>query len=258
MSFNEFFENHGYSYDQTSRWAFRYLYVPPVAIITYLCLIFGTKKCMESRRAFDLRGPLVLWNLCLSLFSIVGACSVIPPLVELVATRGFLYGVCNSKAAINSLYSFVGLLFILSKILEFGDTFFIVLRKTPLTFLHWYHHSTVLWYSWYGYATGCTAGHWFGALNFAVHSVMYSYYTLKAMGYRVPSSVAKSITILQLTQFFIGLMILFVGMWALWHGRECGMSASHIKVGLIVYVSYVILFINFFYHRYSLKKAKEQ
>ena len=255
MTLSEILQKH-YSYEETTSWAFRYLYVPPIAIAAYLSFIFGVKKWMEGKEALDLRGPLVLWNLCLTLFSIVGACTLIPPIVQVVATEGFVYGVC--EVSTNPMYSFVGVLFVLSKIVEFGDTFFIVLRKSPLTFLHWYHHITVLWYSWYGFATGCTAGHWFGALNFTVHSVMYFYYMLKALGYRVPSSVAKSITILQLTQFFIGLSILFVGMWARWLGRECGVNATHIKVGLIVYGSYFILFLNFFYHRYSLalKKAK--
>lgn len=39
-------------------------------------------------------------------------------------------------------------MFVLSKVPELGDTLFIVLRKQPLIFLHWYHHATVLVYSW--------------------------------------------------------------------------------------------------------------
>lgn len=39
-------------------------------------------------------------------------------------------------------------MFVLSKVPELGDTIFIVLRKQPLIFLHWYHHATVLVYSW--------------------------------------------------------------------------------------------------------------
>jgi elongation of very long chain fatty acids protein 6 len=33
------------------------------------------------------------------------------------------------------------------------DTLFIVLRKKPLIFLHWYHHITVLLFCWHAFAT---------------------------------------------------------------------------------------------------------
>ena len=39
-------------------------------------------------------------------------------------------------------------MFVLSKVPELGDTMFVVLRKQPLIFLHWYHHATVLVYCW--------------------------------------------------------------------------------------------------------------
>ena len=44
--------------------------------------------------------------------------------------------------------SFWACAFALSKVAELGDTFFVVMRKKPLIFLHWYHHAVVLVYSW--------------------------------------------------------------------------------------------------------------
>ena len=244
--------------DHTAGWTYKYLYVPPTVSAIYLILVFGGRKWMENREAFKLRRPLTLWNLSLAVFSIMGMCIMLPPAIYSAFTDGAVYAVCNSKISSVPLLSFVTFLFVLSKVVEFGDTIFIVLRKTPLNFLHWYHHITVLMYSWYGLATRCTAGHWFCGINFGVHAVMYSYYTLKAMGYRIPSSVAKSITILQLVQFFVGLLVIFIGMWARWVGTECGITETHIRAGLIMYGSYFILFLNFFYHRYlAPKKAKE-
>ncbi|CAN0512742.1 unnamed protein product [Discosporangium mesarthrocarpum] len=52
---------------------------------------------------------------------------------------------------------------------ELGDTFFIVLRKKPLIFLHWYHHVTVLLYCWHSYYEQTTYGLYFICMNYTVH-----------------------------------------------------------------------------------------
>ena len=44
------------------------------------------------------------------------------------------------------------ILMTLSKLVELGDTIFIVLRKQPLVFLHWYHHISTLIYCWNSYS----------------------------------------------------------------------------------------------------------
>lgn len=42
------------------------------AVGIYLLTIFGLQKHMENRKAFNLRVPLIWWNLGLGIFSIVG------------------------------------------------------------------------------------------------------------------------------------------------------------------------------------------
>ena len=56
--------------------------------------------------------------------------------------------------------------FVLSKPLELFDTVFIVLRKKPLIFLHWYHHVTVLLFCWHSYAHRSPNALWFVAMNY--------------------------------------------------------------------------------------------
>lgn len=239
-----------YDLDSVSTWLTRYLPVPVLCSGVYLLLVFGGKSWMKDKPAFKLRNPLVLWNVALSIFSIVALVILGRPLIRNLVSDGFVDAVCYSDVAKEPWLSFWSYLFVLSKLVEFGDTAFIILRKTPLSFLHWYHHITVLWYSWYGLATKNTGGHWFGAVNTLVHSVMYTYYALKASGFRIPSSIAKAITILQLTQFAFGLVILWVGAWAFMNDYPCGMTGTHLVAGCIMYGSYFILFMNFFYHRY--------
>lgn len=48
--------------------------------------------------------------------------------------------------------------FCFSKLPELIDTVFIVLRKQPLIFLHWYHHASVLVYCWFSYQDYSSTG----------------------------------------------------------------------------------------------------
>ena len=247
-----------YSIEHTAGWTYKYLFVPPLASVLYLLVIFSGKKWMQDRQPFDLKRPLAVWNSMLAAFSVVGFVVLAPPILDHIREHGYFHAVCNSRINDVALLSLWAYLFVLSKLVEFGDTLFIVLRKTPLNFLHWYHHITVLLYSWYGLATRNTAGHWFSSLNFAVHAFMYSYYMLKSMGFRIPSSVAKAITIMQLAQFVVGLTVVLTGVWMRWAGHACGMSDIHIRTGFVMYGSYFILFLNFFYKRYGPKQQKKE
>ena len=158
-------------------------------------------------------------------------------------------------------------LFMLSKLIELGDTIFIVLRKQKLIFLHWYHHITVMMYAWYFYAHTHTIGGWYTWMNFLVHSFMYSYYTICASGYwRPPKIVSLLITLLQLLQMVGGLTINLYIVFNIYltPGFYCDgvAEASYSPCGWAVamYGSYFILFLHFFYVSYlkPLSKAGKE
>ena len=56
---------------------------------------------------------------------------------------------------------------------ELLDTLFLLLRKSPVILLHWYHHATVLLYCWHAYSVRIGTGLWFAAMNYSVHALMY-------------------------------------------------------------------------------------
>ena len=64
------------------------------------------------------------------------------------------------------------MLFIYSKVPELFDTVFVVLRKKPLIFLHWYHHVSVLLFCWNSYSSRSSAGLFFVVMNYGVHAIM--------------------------------------------------------------------------------------
>merc|ERR1719264_2115745 len=72
------------------------------------------------------------------------------------------------------------------------------------------NHVTVLIYCWYSFSEYTAPARWFVVMNFIVHSIMYSYYALRAMRYRPPKAVAMLITSLQLLQMVVGCTVNFL------------------------------------------------
>ena len=247
-----------YTIDQTSEFSMDYLYVPFLASFLYVTLVFSGSHFMKNRSPLKLQVPLTLWNALLASYSILAFMILAPPLYRDVFSKGFSHSMCNSPCRQAPWLSFWALIFSLSKLVELGDTFFVIVRKSPLNFLHWYHHITVLCYTWYALASKNEAGHWFAAINLGVHSVMYTYYMLKSMKIHVPSRVALVITLLQLTQFVVGLVIVINGTYLFINNLPCGVQRAHLTAGFLMYGSYFILFLNFFYNRYVKAKPKKK
>lgn len=217
----------------------------------YLLLIFGGQSWMSNRQPFQLRGALTCWNVSLAIFSIMGAARTLPEFIHTFSTQGFYHSLCiPSFIERDRVSGFWTWMFVISKVPELGDTVFIVLRKQPLIFLHWYHHVTVLIYCWYSFSEYTAPARWFIVMNFIVHSMMYTYYAFRALRYRVPKWIAMVITSSQLMQMVIGCIVNYMAFQFKQNGMECGVSDTNLKLSLIMYTSYFVLFARFFYNTY--------
>jgi len=217
----------------------------------YLLLIFGGQLIMANRQPFQLRGPLTVWNIMLALFSITGAARTFPEFIYTFSTQGFHHSLCvPSFIERDRVSGFWTWMFVLSKVPELGDTIFIVLRKQRLIFLHWYHHVTVLIYCWYSFSEYTAPARWFVVMNFAVHSLMYTYYAFRALRFRIPQYVAMVITTLQLVQMVVGCLVNYIAYTLKRRGVECGVSDTNLQLSLLMYTSYFVLFARFFYNTY--------
>jgi len=228
------------------------------------------------KKPFDLRWPLAIWSFGLAVFSFVGAVRTVPVLLKTVYTKGMFHMICGDSRLDWVDQNPAGiwtLLFILSKIPELVDTLFIVLRTKPLITLHWYHHITVMLYCWHSWATYCLNGLIFAAMNLTVHAIMYFFYTLTALGYR-PTQYAIFVTLGQIIQMIVGTAVTFyVGYhemfvvpkaftWSLktpeWVTNEgytdlsgeCAVNSGNTFLGLIMYFSYLVFFLWYFYKAY--------
>ncbi|MFH4975821.1 hypothetical protein AB6A40_002530 [Gnathostoma spinigerum] len=220
--------------------------------LLYVVSIYAGQKIMEGRKAFSLDAPLFLWNVGLALFSLMGVIRMSPEMFWSIYSNSLKYSICTASFA-QGVTGFWTEMFAMSKIIEFGDTAFIVLRKRPLLFLHWYHHITVLIYTWHAYKDHTASGRWFIWMNYAVHAFMYSYYALRSLHFRLPKSAAMMVTVLQIMQMIggvtIGLSILKIKL----SGEECQQTWNNLYFSFMIYFSYFLLFCNFFYNAYIKK-----
>ena len=237
------------AYHDLRIWLRRNQHIPFIIIAIYLVMVFGIKKWMRDRKPFKLTGVLVVWNLSLSMFSMIGSLRTIPQILHTVRSHGIHYSLC-CEGDVSGVYGFWTSLFILSKIPELGDTMFVVLRKQKLIFLHWFHHLTVLILVWFCNIDSFSLGRYFMVMNYIVHSVMYSYYALKSVGFRLARSLSMFITTLQLAQMFIGLYITSYVYVEKFEERPCEMAQFGLYISLIMYLSYLLLFLNFFLRSY--------
>lgn len=172
---------------------------------------------------------------------------------------GFYHTVCNpSYVEVTRVSGFWTWMFALSKVPELGDTIFIVLRKQNLIFLHWYHHITVLIFTWYTYGQHISPARWYICMNYLVHSMMYTYYAARALGFKVPRKLAMVITSSQIIQMVIGCFVTYYGYSKATQGVACKLPVSTAKLGLIMYGSYFVLFAHFFVNTYGIKSNQKE
>ncbi|GFS32878.1 elongation of very long chain fatty acids protein 6 [Nephila pilipes] len=216
----------------------------------YLLVIFGVQAFMKNRSRFEVRKLLAAWNILLATFSILGMSRTLPELVHVLTKFGFAYSVCNPSYMFEKVTAFWGWMFCYSKIPELFDTLFIVLRKQPLIFLHWYHHITVLLFTWYANIYQVAAGRWYVAMNYFVHSWMYTYFALKSLRIKTPRIFALIITFLQILQMIFGFYITYFSYVTIHKGEPCNQKTNIAISGLLMYGSYFVLFARFFYYSY--------
>jgi len=222
----------------------------------YLLFIVSGQHYMKPRPKFELRKTLALWNFFLAAFSIIGATRTVPELMHVLRTSGLHHSCCVTGQSFmqNDVLGLWMFLFTLSKVLELGDTVFIILRKQPLIFLHWYHHATVLFVTWFSYEDYGATGRWFGNMNFSVHALMYSYYACKALRFRIPRVISVSLTVCQLAQMVVASMVNYYAYHMKGSGGDCEVSYVVLNLSTIIYFSYFVLFAHFFQKAYLAPK----
>lgn len=234
-------------------------YIPVIAVTLYGMGAYFGQKYFKDREPWNLRNALIMWNFGLSIFSFTGAIRTFPALYFAYTNWSLRENFCSTEKIDffwgRGSVGFWILLFNLSKFPELIDTFFIVVHKKPLIFLHWYHHITVLMYCWSAYTTKTPAGPIFIVMNYTVHAIMYGYYGLMALKIKPAWFKAVYITMAQISQMIVGVAVTSLNFYYYHNDTDgtCDIKPPMLLAGFLMYGSYLYLFMDFFLKRYQVK-----
>ncbi len=229
--------------------------VPTVVLcLAYIAFVTVGPTVLKGR-SWTLRTPVLVYNVFIVVLNAFIA-------YELFATTWHSYDysctpVDKSVNPTSMRIAFALYLFYVSKLLEFGDSIFFVLRgkNNQLSFLHVYHHASMFFLWWIGVNFVPGGNSVFPALqNSAIHVVMYGYYFVAALGpaYKKYLGWKKYLTLTQIIQFWVNLA------WAMRYFTydECDFPRWMAYVLVLYMWSFIILFGNFYVINYLRKKPK--
>ncbi|XP_043268401.1 elongation of very long chain fatty acids protein 4-like [Venturia canescens] len=220
--------------------------------VLYLSIVWAGPKIMRTRKAFKLTWLLVPYNFSMAILN-----AYIAVQLFLASTRLRYSYVCQPIKQVRRpdemLIANAVWWYYFSKLLEFCDTLFFILRKkdNQLSFLHVYHHSTMFSLWWIGIKWVPSGSTFLPAMvNSFIHVLMYSYYALSAFGPSIAKYLwwKKYLTILQLIQFTSALVL---GINGIRSGCDFPLWMQY---ALVFYmISFIVLFGNFYAKAYIAK-----
>ncbi|CAG2171978.1 unnamed protein product, partial [Oppiella nova] len=207
------------------QWLYHNWWVSLYVCVLYVTVVLVGQHVMSKKaKPFGLRSLLFCWNTFLAIFSILGTIRCLPEFVSVIKTSGLESSYCVSSYYYDVRLTFWYWVFVWSKVVELGDTVFIIVRKQKLIPLHWIHHVLTLSYAFFVIGEAPASARWMVNMNFTIHSVMYTYYALKAIRVPVSRSLAMAITTAQILQMMFGLYINFYAFYQKWLGHKCDTS----------------------------------
>ncbi|CAF0744793.1 unnamed protein product [Adineta steineri] len=230
----------------------------PTFIICFIyisCIVFG-RKWMKNQKPFELRKFMFIYNFLQVVF-----CTYITyEAVYVWADEKYSF-VCepvdysNKSNAIRATKACWW--YYIMKIVDLIDTIIFVLRKkdNQITFLHVYHHLTMMIFGWYGtaYVPGGQSL-FIVIINSFIHVIMYAYYGLSACGSHIQKYLwwKRYLTQAQIIQFIAVIIHSVINILA-----PCNFPKIFDLTFLLYGITILLLFANFYLQSY-IKKGKRR
>ncbi|KAJ1647900.1 hypothetical protein J3B02_005108 [Coemansia erecta] len=240
--------------------------VPVTVSVIYMALSFYMNSSLASRPAAKKsNGPSTkktifepmtmltfVHNVVLAIYSGWTFVCVFPPFVQGIRSKGWFEGLCDTDGSLlNSVLFVHNYLFYLSKYYELIDTLIIVLKGRKASFLQIYHHAGVILIMYYANYTSSPTSIFIVWENSGVHTIMYTYYALTAVGIHPPGK--QYLTSLQIFQFLFGLS--FIVLYMFLPGCQSPAQRSWLWAMTAYLLPLIYLFVQFFASTYSKKKT---
>lgn len=226
-------------------------YMPIIICFSYLASIRLLQTYMQGRKSFTLTWLRIVHNAFLCFGSFVMVLGMATELVKAYQMGGNDALYCDEqgaqlKTALPTWYY----IFYLSKFYEFIDTYILILRKKPVSFLHSFHHFITAYVCWLALYNHIAIGWVTIMLNGTVHVFMYYYYL--AVSFNSDLWWKKYLTTMQITQFAVDVLAGIPFFYAIFaEKRQCTGNPYILLFTDAVLISFLILFVNFYRHAYK-------
>ncbi len=179
--------------------------------------------------------------------------------IRYVSTNGYWALYCDPNHLLDgeSDFRFYQSLFYLNKYHELFDTVILVLRGNSPSFLALFHHTIMLFVTYYNRWPYLAPVGWLSViLNLAVHVVMYGYFALHAIGYTL-DFVRIWITRVQIAQFWV--ILLHALPWPVYRYYYGCLGCYSSWAWVAIPVTLInVLFLKFYFDQYSMQKLSNK
>jgi len=232
---------------------------PLLVTVGFLLTLRVLRNWIKRSKPYDLQWLLIIHNSIMAILSGILLIGLTAVLYSNVQKTSLWTVFCDEEKKFlkGPIYWYYYMNYVL-KFWELFDTVLLVLRNKPTPFLHVYHHIATLILCWSQLrAHSCLQ--WVPiTLNLAIHTIMYTYYTLAAL--KIHVWWKKHLTALQIVQFVIDVIACFIGLssrslndlgWKSFPLCQGEYVPSFFGLGILL--SYLLLFTSFFQERYKEK-----
>eukprot|EP01136_Pigoraptor_vietnamica_P024273 Opistho-1_new@77161 len=231
--------------------------VPAWTSLAYIALVIYGKINPAPKTRFP-AGVVAAYNVIQVVWNLIIMGLIAAAFYESHHGRGVLgfYGAPEESWYTNKYLALAVYIYYVNKYADLFDTIIIVAhgKTEQLSFLHYFHHVSIIWCLWGGYFVFRAPDTYLSVVvNAFIHVVMYSFYYLTARKVHVPVFVKKSITTLQQIQFVLVCSQSVLGMA---HYPSTSWAYTSAQVAIFETVSLFILFTLWRQRAYAQKTKK--